>query len=138
MAKRLGRLRSIAISTDGGTTWTPVGNLTDGTWNGTRDEVESTDADSGDSKEFLAGRQSHTLDFTCRYNEADAGQAALETAFFDGTTPKFRWRSETLTGIKERQADGIVTALNHQTPDADTQNLTGTIRITGAVTKSTQ
>lgn len=136
--KVLGRLRTVEVSTDGGTTWLNVGRLTDSTWNGSRAEINATDGDSGDSEEYMAGRANHSLEVTARYDEANEGQQAVEEAFFTGTTIKARWRAKTGVGEKERTADAIVTACSSPSPDGDTTNLSATIRITGAVTRADQ
>lgn len=136
--KVLGRLRKVAVSTDGGTAFKDIGRLTDSTWNGSRAEINATDADSGDSEEYMAGRMNHTLDITARYDEGNEGQEALMGAFFDGSTVKVRWRAKTAAGMKQHSADAIVTSCNIPSPDSDTTNLTATLRITGAVSRDEQ
>jgi hypothetical protein len=134
MAKLLGRLRSVEISTDDGVNYEKIGNLTDSTWNGSRAEINATDADSDDSEEYMAGRMSSTLDISARYNEDDDGQEALIGAFFDADVVKVRWKASNTS--KTHTADAFVTSCNIPSPDGDTTNLTATLRITGAVSRS--
>jgi hypothetical protein len=137
MAKVLGRLRKVYIGANEGSA-TTIGNLTDSTWNGSRAEVSTTDADSGDSEEYQPGRMSSTLDISARYNEASTSQGALIAAYFSGAEVFVKWVADTGSGMRKLTGKAIVTSCNIPSPDGDTTNLTATLRITGAVTPGTQ
>jgi len=141
MAKLLGRVATLEVSDDGGTTWTKVGRVIEANWNGNRAEIDASDQDDGADSSWLRGRRDTTIDGTLRYDPDDAGQQLLEQSFFADTPEpdlKVRWRSEVGSGKPERMADGFVTTWQQSRPDEAPQDISFTIRLSGIVTVGSQ
>ncbi len=138
MARVAGRLSTLDVSTDGGTTYTAVGCIQDATLNGEGEEIDVTCHDDGVFRAFLAGRGAYTIDLTCIWDEADAGQGILETAHFNRSIYDFRWRQQVASGLREYTAQGLVTAFTPGGPNDDAAGLDISIRLTGTVTRAAQ
>jgi len=136
MAITAGRLQRLAIDDGGG--FIDLGCLVDATYNGETAELDTTCHDDDASRTFISGRSQTTIDFTLRWDEADAGQTDARDAFFARTTNGWRWRQEEGTGFQNYEAQGFVTSWSQAAPNDDVSEVTGTVRITGDVTVSTQ
>jgi hypothetical protein len=133
MGKLLGRVQRLYVGTD--TPTTKVGNLVEGSLQGQRGEVTTTDCDSGDWEEYAPGRKNATMELTCRYNEADEGQNILMDNFFDPTDSliKIKYMLEEKTGAKMYTADAFVTNWQPSAPDGDVDQLSITLRVNKVV-----
>lgn len=139
MAKSLGRLGTVEISTNGGANYTPIGRLIDPTVSLESAEVNVTDHDSGAWEEFLQGRKNWSVEAPCRYDEADAGQDTAIQAAFDGTQVKVRFRMKGAgAGNKQLIGDAFVRAVPMNAPNDEAADLGLTFRGTGALARSTQ
>lgn len=137
MSAIAGRISTLEVSTDGGTSYDPVGKLVDATLNLNVDELECTTHDSAGAREYLPNHHDATLDGTLRWDQDDVGQGVILDKAFDKTLAKYRFRIETGTGRLEFVADGFATTYSPGTPLDDTTNIDFTIRLSG-LTKGTQ
>lgn len=138
MSKIVGRLSRLAISTDGGTTYTEINGIIDATLNLSQAEIGSTSHDSGDFEEFLIGRKDGTIDFGLRFDEADPGQDKLQDSLFAGTLADYRFRMEVASGKDEYKARGLVTSITPSGPNDDAAGMDASVRLTGTITKTAQ
>lgn len=104
-----------------------------------KDDVEITDHDSDGDREFTPGlRDGGTIAFDGNHDVADAGQLALVTNFdADSTTAAFVITLPGGTGARTYSFTGYVNAMGGDAPFDDRATLTGSIKVTGAVTKGT-
>lgn len=132
-----GTLAEVSINTTG-TTYAKIGGRLDGSFSISTATIDATNADSGGWDEFIEGNSSATLQFSCHYLSADAGQTALIAAKFDAATTatKFKWCTEKGTGKDEYTADCIITSLEQSAEDAS--RLSCTLQVTGKPTKAAQ
>lgn len=137
-----GKLSSLEVSDDGGTTWTPVLGRVDMTLNLEKGEIDASHMDSKDWSDFLHGRKSASIDFSLRYIEDDAGQGLLIDNYFASqlaeTLLDVRFRLRTGSGDREFTAKGFVTSLTITAADEAPSDMNGTLRISGAVTPADQ
>lgn len=134
-----GKVSSLEVSTNGGSTWTLVTGRVDMTLNLNKGEIEASHMDGGDWSNYLAGRKDATVDFTLRYMEDDPGQVILIDNYFgSGTEIDVRFRLQTGTGKNQFSGKGIVTSLSPAPGDEAPTDMSGTIRINGALTKAAQ
>lgn len=134
MAKVEGRLQTLAI----GAGPTAIGSLTDCTLNGEVAELDSTSHDDADET-ALPGRGKYSISGDVLWDEADAGQAALATAFFAKTNNlALRFRMNTGSGLKNYAAVGFVTKFAPAGPNKDLGKMSFAIRISGTPTVTNQ
>jgi predicted secreted protein len=137
-----GKLSKLSVSTDGGTTWLPVLGRVDMTLNLNKGEIDGSHMDSDDWSNFLQGRKDASIDFTLRYLPGDEGQEALIDNYFasqlEETELDVRFRMREVAGEPEFTAKAYVSSLSMAAADEAPQDITGTLRINGAVTKSEQ
>lgn len=137
-----GKLSKLSVSTDGGTTWLPVLGRVDMTLNLNKGEIDGSHMDSDDWSNFLQGRKDASIDFTLRYLPGDEGQEALIDNYFasqlEETELDVRFRRREVAGEPEFTAKAYVSSLSMAAADEAPQDITGTLRINGAVTKSEQ
>lgn len=135
-----GKVSSLAVSTDGGLTWKMVGGRVDMTLNLAKAEIDASHMDGGGWANYLHGRKDASIDFTVRYNEADEGQMALIDNYFSATDEELdvRFRLQTGAGMNQFRGKGFVTALSPAPADEAPTDMSGTIRITGALIKEAQ
>lgn len=138
MALVEGQVSKLYVSEDGGTTFVPVAKRVDMTLNLNKGEIDASHMDTGGWSEYLEGRKDATIDFTCRYDEEDAGQGILIDNYFEGGTIKVKFLLKEEIGANEYVADGFVTSLSPAPSDGSPTDMSGSIRLTGVVTKSAQ
>lgn len=102
-----------------------------------KDDVEITDHDSEGDREFTPGlRDGGTIAFDGNLEVADTGYLALVTNFdADATTAAFVITLPGGAGARTYSFTGYVNALGGDAPFDDRATLTGSIKVTGAVTK---
>jgi hypothetical protein len=139
MAHFHGRLGKVQVSTNGGTTWIDIGGVTDSSLKGTKGKINTSDHDSADFEEYIQGRKDLSIDLTCNYDTADAGQTALITNWYaDGVTFLVRFSPAGSTaGSPQKQASGFVETLEEGDPNDAQATLTCTIQLSGTVTNGT-
>ena len=86
-----GRGSSIYLSSDSGTTWTPIGEVKDINPSGAQsDQYDSSNFESGIFKEYVQGMiDNGEISVTLNHVPSDAGQAALRTNF--ESAAKLEW-----------------------------------------------
>lgn len=139
MANSRGRLGTVEISTDGGSTYNPIGKMTNPKYSLNQSAIKTTTHDSGAFEESIPGRISGTLDIPCLLDEADVGQVAMLTAITSQTVAKFRFRAKG-AGVGNFQfvSDGWVSDGEQDAPLDDAADLTFKVNLTGTIAKSTQ
>lgn len=138
MAILQGQVSKLMVSDDGGTTYTAVGQRVDMTLNLNKAEIDASHMDTQGWSEYLEGRKDATIDFTVRYDEADAGQIMLIDSYFDDTVLDFKFMLKEEAGANAYTASGFVTSLSPAPSDGSPTDMSGSIRLTGAVTKTAQ
>lgn len=138
MAKVAGRIQTLDVSTDGGSTWTAVGGIVDGSFNGSQEELDSTAHDDGQYRTYVPGRKDFTIDVPLRWNQDDSGQAVLKAAFFAATVLTVRFRMEVGSGRDNWQASAFVTSFAPSGPNDDIASLDCSLRISSSVSPSAQ
>ncbi len=138
MSKIAGRLQKLAISTDGGSTYTDINGIVDADLAMENAELDTTTHDDTNSRSYIYGRFSGTINATLKWDDADTGQDTLITSFLNKTILDYRFRMETLVGAQEYESQGLVTALNPSGPNDDVAEMPVTIRLTGDITKAAQ
>lgn len=137
MSRFQGRLQTLDVSTDGGTTFTAVLCIADGNFNGEGEEIDDTCHDDGRFRSFQGGRAAATIDVTGRRDRADPGQNIIRQSWLDGTKLDYRWRQEGAVSTAEQlEAQGLVTAFTETGPNDDSAGLDYTIRLSGTISES--
>jgi predicted secreted protein len=137
MARIQGRLSKVMVSTDN-TTFTEVKGMKEGSFNGSRSEIKVTSHDDGDFENYIAGRIDGTVDLKLYYDEADAGQTIVNTAWLAGTQIFFHYVTHPSAGQKAYTGSCIVTKHEEAGGDNDVMVLNTTLRITGAFVNASQ
>jgi len=127
----------LAISA-AGSTYTDIAGIKELSINGSVDKYDKTDHDSGSSKESGPGRSEHTISCSGNYDEADAGQGLLRTAYFGKTVYYFRARPATATGAYGAVAQGFVTSYKVTMGNDGYVQFSADIQLTGSLTWAAQ
>ena len=139
MAAVSGRRGFVYYTDDGGTTYTQIARVKEIALPQNIDEEESTSHDSGGTREYIPGHDDSTAQLTIVYDDSDATHSALE-GFADNKT-LFGFRFRPRVGAGNRQStwtSAFITNLEHGAPLEGVQELTITIRLSGAPTRTTQ
>lgn len=131
MAKIAGRLQS--LSTDG----TAINGIVDANLAGENNMIDTTTHDEN-SRSFIYGRFSGTIDGTLKWDDTDTGQEAVKDDFFAATTSVYVFRMETLSGADEYTGTGLVSSFGPSGPNDDAGEMAFTIQLTGTLTRSAQ
>lgn len=116
-----------------------VNALVDKSFETAIDEIEVTTQDSGGSKEYLAGEDSHNCSFSFLDDESDAyaydevwdaAMAKAAVAFIYGAGVK-------TAGQRIISGNVIITSVNKTDTKNSASAVSGTLRITGTPTKAT-
>jgi predicted secreted protein len=110
----------IYISTDGGSTYNPIGEADDMKLSIKQDDMEVTSFDSAGWKEFIPGLKEWEADTSAMYLYSNTGQDALYNALVNNSVVKLRLLPKTGTGNKGYQGDAFVTSweINNKVSDA--------------------
>ncbi len=138
MSKIAGRLGRVAISTDGGASFTDVNGISDMTFNTTTEEIDVTTHDDNIFRTFIQGRKEGSLDLSMMWDEDDPGQNALRNAYFGATQPQFRFRLQEGTNRQEFLASGFISNWTPAAPNDDAATMDVTIRFSGAFSPGLQ
>lgn len=127
----------VYISSDGGTTYNPIGEIRDATLTINSSEIDATSFDSGGWSEFIPGLKDWEVSAEGLYVVANAGQSALYNALVNGSTVKIRLLPKTGTGNTGYEGNAIITSweINNTTDDA--VSISASFRGTGALTTYT-
>jgi TP901-1 family phage major tail protein len=138
MTKLVGTGSTLDISTDGGSTYVEIANITNIGPTIDQNEIDSTDNDDAGWKSNLAGDKQFTLSVDCFYSEEDPGQDAVMDAIYDGTKPTWRYRTQVGSGKKQKIFTGLVTSVNDPSPHGEAVTFSFEVKSTGTVAKSNQ
>ncbi|ABF42167.1 hypothetical protein Acid345_3166 [Candidatus Koribacter versatilis Ellin345] len=126
-------------SSDGGSTYPKLLELTDVTLSVDTDELDGRSHDSAGAYDPVAGSQKWTADATVLSVDADAGQAALIAAVTGKSTLKFHFDpAGTSSGKPRRAGDGIITSWQEAQPNTALRTTKIKIAGKGALVFSTQ
>ena len=137
MSKRTGRIATLEVDDGGG--FVAVGNIMDGTFDETDNQLDSTDRDDAGFDSQLYGHYHGTGNITLMYNEADVGQEAIRDAIEGKTTLIVRIRTHGTEALA-RQTTGTATFESKSTdkPLRDVTKQTIVFHMSGAPTFDTQ
>lgn len=128
-----GRLGRLAVSTDGGGTYTDVNSIEDANANGTLDEVETTTHDDGTQRTYIKGKRDLTIDLSLLFDEDDPGQNVLTDSYFGDVNFLSRFRMEEGAGNEEfLDLDSFITSYAEGSPNEDAATLAITVRVSGS------
>lgn len=138
MSEFLGRVATVEVSSDGGTTFFEVGEVKDPTFPQNRDLHDATANDDGIDKVDLRGHKQRSLTFTCNFDSSDTGQNMMRAAYDSDTDIRFRYRPEgNVAGKPEYEFDGNFNSLELNTPTQGISELSADVQSSGAVTSTT-
>jgi predicted secreted protein len=132
-----GYLGKIYISTDGGTTYIPIGEANDMKLSIKQDDMEATSFDSVGWKEFIPGLKEWEADAEALYLYSNAGQDALYNALVAGSVLRIRLLPKTGTGNKGYQGDAFITSWEANNKVDDVVSLSANFRGTSTLTTYT-
>lgn len=138
MAKRQGRLSSVARGGTAGGPYTALGSKRDADIAIGGAEIGSTTFDDGQWEDFLKGRKNAQITLTAAWDSTDAVLTQLRDDHFNDVERFVRWRFEDAVGAPEFTANSIVTQYDGSGPNDDLGTVSVTIRIKGAVTEAVQ
>lgn len=134
-----GYLGVLSISTDGGTTYNPIGELTDVTLKFAQKMLDATSHASAGAEEFVPGNSGWTGTAKALSVFADTAQAALAGVLSGKTKCKFRFDPVgTNTGKPRREGFGYISDWQEDQPNTNLVALSLSIQGTGVLTFSTQ
>lgn len=129
----------MSVSPDGGTTWHPVGELTDYEVSWTQTMINATSHASGGHAEKIAGVDDWSATINALYIFADAGQADIQTALTSNAVLQFRFDPNgTGTGKPRITGTGIPSAWKVKSPLADINGMSCTVAGTAPLVWSIQ
>lgn len=127
----------IYASTDGGTTWNPVGEAREATLNVSTDELDATSFDSVGWKEYIPGMKEWTCDTENLYVRSNAGQQALWTTLVAGAKLNLRLLPKIGTGNIGYTGQAFITSWEIGEPVDDIVSLSVSFRGTSALAEYT-
>lgn len=129
----------VYVSSDGGSTYTKIGELKNVTLSFNIDELDGRSHDSGGYYDPVFGSRKWTADAEVLNIVTDAGQAAIVAALSGATTLFFRFDPYgTAVGKPRRTGSGVITSWDETQPNSDLSACKIKIAGKGALTFSTQ
>lgn len=128
----------IYSSSDGGSTFQLIAEITDATLNVEKDPIETTSFDSGGWREFIDGLKTWGVTGEANFKATDQSQTDLYNALVNGTTVKVRIRPKELSGEPEYEGTAEVTNFSNELPLDGAVNVPFELQGTGALTRSAQ
>ena len=128
----------IFSSSDGGSTFQQIAEMTDATLNVEKDPIEVTSFDSAGWREFIDGLKVWSLSGEANFKSNDQSQTDLYNALVDGTTVKIRVRPKQLSGEPEWEGTGEVINFSVEMALDSAVNVPLEIQGTGALTRANQ
>lgn len=132
-----GRLTTVEVSIDNGTSWINLGGVIDASLSINIDELETTDHDSGGARTYIPNHHDATMDCSLRWEDGDAGQDIVLDAIFAKSIIDFRFRLASGVGNYQFLAKGFATSAAPSGPLDDTASFDSTFRLSG-LTKAVQ
>ncbi|MFK7695406.1 phage tail tube protein [Paenibacillus sp. HJGM_3] len=127
----------VFISTNGGSTYSAVGEMRDATLSISNGEIDVTSFDSSGWAEYIPGLKEWEVDTEGLYVYADAGQSALYNALVNNTVVKVRLLPKNTTGQTGYQGDAFITSWEVNNTTDDAVSISASFRGTGALTTYT-
>jgi len=128
----------LLVSTDGGATYSAVGEIRDVTLTLSLETIDVTSHDSAGWKESIPGAGSWSASGEALYVAADAAQSAVYSALVDKQKVKFRFEPQAGSGKPKYEGDGIITSWEVSGPNTDAAAVSLEIEGTGALAKGAQ
>lgn len=139
MSNKAGRVTALAISTDGGTTFTNLACLTDASFTRNKDELDITCKGTGAYRSFLEGFKDGTIEGTLHWDETDVAAIKIQDSYFGDTALRARWRlGGAASGENEHEANCIATEFSDDSPLEDVADVSFTLRLNGDFSPSAQ
>lgn len=138
MAASPGRLGTVEVSTDGGTTYLAVGLISDFQFAFPNDPIDTTTFDDQGNKSEDYGESQCVVDVTMNLDESDAGQDALREASDTKVKRDFRVRRVVGAGLREYTFNGVVRNFNTGNSRNAVVSATAQIASSGVVTVAAQ
>ena len=132
-----GRLGTAEISTDGNT-YTAIGGASSINWDPSMKDLDTTDNDSGVFEESIPGRMSAKCDVDTNFEQGDAGQAAVATAFYARAKRYWRFRPTVGSGLVEYKGQGYLTGAPVNVPGEKQVTFKFSVKMTGTFTATAQ
>jgi hypothetical protein len=138
-AAKPGYLGVLAVSTDGGSTYNPIGELTDMDVTITTKMLDATSHSSGGAEEYVPGNTGWTATAKALAVYSDTAQSAIQAALTPKTKLKFRIDPVgTTVGLPRRVGDGFIESWKEAEPASNLVAVDLSIRGTGPLVFSTQ
>jgi len=139
MSEQLGNSASLQVSSNGGSSYSNVGEMKDTSFDGAQDLHDATSNDDNLWKVDVVGHKKMTINVTCNYDEADAGQIIMRAGYFAGSTLMFKYRPRGSTSTyREQLFSANFTSANLAAPTQGVMEESYTLETTGAVTTQAQ
>lgn len=132
--RRLGRYMTFEWKTN------VIGAILSISPNITNSLVEVSDADSGRNSDFIDNRINGTVDITCHYVPQNTAQAALITDILAPSTSgafSIKPAGTAATGDVTITGNALITQVSIDMPEADKMEVSFSMQITGAITRTT-
>ncbi len=133
-----GSVGEILFSFDGGTTYTAMGGVKSISFDYADDEIMTTDFDSNNFKERIAGDREASFSVDANYEEGDDVQDDLLAEMVDTNLAHVRIRPQVGTGKLQYTMQVLLDASGFVLPENDASSFTISGKSTGAITRSTQ
>ena len=135
----LGRSAVLEVSTDGGSVYNPVGNVSDVSLDRTVDETDTTTFDDAGDRAFLPNHSDQTISFTLKVDETAGQLDTIWTSLLTKVIHKWRLKSDDDSGVaKQLDVDAFVSSASEGHPMEDVMGLDVSLRGTGVLTRTTQ
>lgn len=129
----------LQVSSDGGTTYNAISEVTDFDPGFDMDTIDMTNIDSGKHAERIAGTRDATPSLTANYIPTDTGQGAIRDAYLNQNTVKLRYRPKgTNTGDEQFVITVFVTSFGPSGSQGGKVELSADFEASEAATRSTQ
>ena len=132
MANIAGRFQTLTIDA------VAVGDITSGAFSGENAELDTTTHDDANSRSFIYGRLSGTIDLEMLWQNLDAGQIDVMDAFLNKTINVYVFDVETLSGADRYTVSGLVTSAAETSDNDGVASWSVTIRMTGDLVRTAQ
>lgn len=133
MAKQHGRLSSLLWNS------IAVGGIVDIDPSFTRPKLDATTHDTGDGREFIDGRIEGSINATLKWDEADAGQTAMEVDFFAGDVERAsEFRMQTGSGLHKYTGNLKIESWEPSGPNDEVAEVSVGMYFNGSITHGTQ
>ena len=132
MSKQHGRFQTFSWNSN------VVAGIVDGSLDLERPDIDVTTHDTGDARAFIQGRLTGSVDLTMKWDEADAGQSAMQADHFTGTQRTIYFRMNTGAGLHSFTGTGQVSKWSAKGPNDDASEVSATVKFSGAIVEGVQ